>query len=255
MRSLILNKKMKTLGILGGVGPQTTSEVYLSVIDLVRKSSAEKYPPIVIYNLPFPFIIEDEVIIQGKNSEKMLPYLIEGAKILEKSGASFGILPCNTLHKYIDNIRESVKMPFLSILDEVAKKTSSMRVKKVGVLATQSTVNSNLYKSVLEENRIEIIYPSELDQKVLNLTIVSLLKGEKNNQCGEKIKKICENLIGKGAECILLACTDLQLILSSIKLSVPILDTTEVLIEASVREILVDTFLGKMSAKKPILQG
>jgi len=79
---------MKTLGIIGGLGPQTTAKIYLSVVDLVRKSGEDKYPPIVIYNLPFPFTIEREAIIQGVNSEKMLPYLINGAKVLEKAGAS-----------------------------------------------------------------------------------------------------------------------------------------------------------------------
>lgn len=80
---------MKTLGILGGLGPQTTSKIYLRIVDLVRKSGKDKYPPIVIYNLPFPFIIEKEAIVQGVNSEKMLPYLIDGAKVLEKAGACF----------------------------------------------------------------------------------------------------------------------------------------------------------------------
>lgn len=109
---------MKTIGILGGVGPETTSHVYHSIINLFRKSQLKRYPSIVIYNLPFPFVIEKEVIIDGINSHKMIPYLIRGAKILEKAGADFGILPCNTLHKYIERIRRVVKIPFLSILDE-----------------------------------------------------------------------------------------------------------------------------------------
>jgi len=85
-KNVVKLKNMKTLGILGGIGPQTTSKIYLSVIDSIRKKGAEKYPPIVIYNLPFPFVIENEAIVQGINSEKMISYLIDGAKILEKSG-------------------------------------------------------------------------------------------------------------------------------------------------------------------------
>src|SRR3989338_9227039 len=123
---------MKTLGILGGVGPQTTSKVYLSIIKLIREKGEEKYPPIVIYNLPFPFVIENEAIIQGINSEKMIPYLIDGAKILEKSRIDFGILPCNTLHKFIGEIRKAVKFPFISILEETVLVLKTKGVKKIG---------------------------------------------------------------------------------------------------------------------------
>lgn len=82
-------KTIKTLEIIGGLGPETTSKVYLRVIDLIRKGGSKKYPAIVIYNLPFPFQIEREAIIEGVNSQKMIPYLIKGAKVLEKAGASF----------------------------------------------------------------------------------------------------------------------------------------------------------------------
>src|SRR3989344_3312743 len=109
------------------------------------------YPSIVIYNLPFSFAIEKEAITQGKNSERMIPYLVEGAKILEKAGADFGILPCNTLHKHINEIRASVKIPFLSILEETFLSLQSLKVKTVGVLATQTTVDSKIYSGVLQK--------------------------------------------------------------------------------------------------------
>ena len=67
---------MKTIGILGGVGPETTSHVYNSIINIFRKDGKENYPSILIYNLPFPFTIEKEAIIEGRNSEKMIPLMI-----------------------------------------------------------------------------------------------------------------------------------------------------------------------------------
>lgn len=229
---------MKTLGILGGVGPQTTSKVYLSIIDLVRKSKEDKYPPIVIYNLPFPFIIEDEAIIQGINSEKMVPYLIDGAKILEKAGANFGILPCNTLHKYINEIRESVKFPFLSILDETAAQLKLLKIQTVGILATKTTVESDIYGDVLKKNGISILYPTKTEQNDINNIIVELISGKESDIHGQKIEIICGSLSKKGATGVLLACTDLQLATSNINSPVPLIDTTEVLIRASMRELV-----------------
>jgi aspartate racemase len=227
---------MKTIGILGGVGPETTSKIYHSIIDLFRKNKKDKYPAIIIYNLPFPFVIENEAIIEGKNSHKMLPYLIDGAKILEKAGANFGILPCNTLHKYIKEIRDSVKMPFLSILEETASHLKSLKIKSVGVLATKTSVQDRLYDDVLKGCGINVLYPTKDEQHTLDKIIIELINNEKNNIQGKKIEMICSSLQKNGAEGILLACTDLHNATFNIK--IPVIDTTEILINASVREMI-----------------
>lgn len=232
-----INIIMKTLGILGGVGPQTTAEVYLSVVRQLRERSGGKYPPILIYNLPFPYSFEQEIIVEGKNLEKMLPYLLEGAKILEKSGANLGILPCNTLHKFIDEIRNSVSFPFLSILEETAFELKNKKIKKVGMLATESTIQSKLYEAVLSENDINIVYPNRAEQDDINHIIIELLEEHNTDQGHEKIKAICNRLYHSGAECILLACTDLQLAVVDMKIDIPVIDTAQVIIDASVREM------------------
>ena len=230
--------KAKTIGILGGVGPETTSKIYHSIINYFRESGEKKYPSILIYNLPFPFVIENEAIIEGKNAKKMLPYLIDGAKILEKGGADFGILPCNTLHKYIQEIRASVKIPFLSILDETVLELKSMNAGNVGILATETTVREKLYDDILQKNGINILYPARIEQDRINKIIVELLNNKNNLSQEKEIKTICSSLYKKGAKAVLLACTDLQIVTSKIHLAIPIIDTTQVLINASIRELL-----------------
>ncbi|MDO8664026.1 MAG: amino acid racemase [Candidatus Liptonbacteria bacterium] len=226
---------MKTIGILGGLGPETTSKIYHSIIDLFRKNKSATYPSIIIYNLPFPFAIEKEAIVEGRNSEKMLPYLVDGAKILEKAGASFGILPCNTLHKYIQEIRNAVKIPFLSILDETVSKLKSMKIHTVGILATETSVRDKLYNSILEKNGINLLYPTKTEQNNLNRIILELINEEKDDIQGQMIEKICSSLRKRGAKSILLACTDIQI--ATFKSEIPIIDTTEILIQASMREL------------------
>lgn len=229
---------MKTLGILGGVGPETTSVVYHSIIDLFKKEKEDKYPSILIYNLPFPFVIEKEAIIEGRNSQKMIPYLIEGAKILEKAGADFIILPCNTLHKYTKEICEAVKIPFLSILEETAARLEKMNINNIGVLATETTVKDGVYNDILKKNGINFLYPTRLEQNNINKIIVGLLNGKKNKPQEKEIKMICSSLEKRGAKAILLACTDLQIITTNTNISLPIVDSTEILIKASVRELI-----------------
>lgn len=228
---------MKTIGILGGVGPETTSKIYHSIIDAFREKGQKKYPSILIYNLPFPFVIEKEAIIEGRNSRKMIPYLIEGAKTLEKGGADFGILPCNTLHKYIDEIRESVKIPFLSILDKTVIQLKLMTIKNVGILATETTVSDKLYDDIFINNGIDFLYPTRAEQDNINRIIVDILNDRENESQKKIIEKVCLSLQDKGVEAILLACTDLQIVMPDICVSIPIIDSTEVLIKASLKEM------------------
>jgi aspartate racemase len=231
---------MKTIGILGGVGPETTSKVYHAIIDFFKKNGQEKYPAILIYNLPFPFSIEKEAIVDGINSQKMLSYLVDGAKILEKSGANFGILPCNTLHKYIEEIRESVKMPFLSILDETVLQLKSMGIKTVGILATETTVKDKLYNGILLKNNINFLYPNRDEQNKINKIIIEILNGNKDGIQKKEIEIVCSSLHKNGADAILLACTDLQNIISDIYLHIPVVDSTDILIKASIRELTTE---------------
>lgn len=229
---------MKTLGILGGVGPQTTTKIYHSIINSFRKKGVNRYPSIVIYNMPFPFVIENEAILEGKNVHKMIPYLIKGAKVLEKSGASFGILPCNTLHKFIDRVRKSVNIPFLSILEETVIFLKSLNIKTVGLLATQTSVKDGLYKNILGRNKIGVIYPPKSIQKNLDKTIIKILSNKTTNIDKKKLKKICNNMQkNKKIGALLLACTDLQSIAYDVKLKIPLIDTTDILIKASLREL------------------
>jgi len=227
---------IKTLGILGGVGPGTTAKIYLSIVESFRKK-AKNYPSIIIWNLPFPFAIEKEVIVKGINSQKMLPYLIDGAQILEKAGATFGILPCNTLHKYLEDIRKSVNIPFLSILDESAAYLDSLNIKKVGILATKTTVTDRLYDGALKIRGIETFYPDKKEQEALDRTIIQLIEEKTKGNYNDAIAHACKALKKKGAQAILLACTDLQLSGSHINIKIPIIDTTAILINASVREL------------------
>ncbi len=230
---------MKTIGILGGVGPDTTAKIYLSVVKQIKKEKG-KYPPIVIYNLPFPSSIEEDVIIKGKNVSKMLPYLIDGTKVLEKSGADFGILPCNTLHTYIEQIRAKTRIPFLSILEETVRCVIEKKMNTVGILATETTINTNIYQNAFERSDVKLVRPTVGEQRVINAIIVEILNGIKNRTQRERLFNICNALKQRGAEAILLACTDLQLILSGNYQGLLIIDTTEVLIDSSVRIILKD---------------
>ena len=122
-------------------------------------------------------------------------------------------------------------------MEETTQKLKSLKIKKVGILATQSTINSKIYSTVLQKDNIALLYPTKPEQTEINKIIVELLNGRKNNSQAVKIKGIIDSLRKKGVECILLACTDLQLAVGEINSPISIINTTEVLIQASVREL------------------
>ncbi len=112
---------MKTVGIIGGLGPSTTAEFYLEVIFACQKENKTNRPPALIWNVPISYKIEREAIVESRGKERLVPFLIDAAKRLEKGGADFLVMPCNSLHTFIGEIRRSVKIPVLSIVEETAK--------------------------------------------------------------------------------------------------------------------------------------
>ena len=130
-----------------------------------------------------------------------------------------------------------MNIPFLSILEETVLRLKKLKVRTVGILATQSTVDSKIYSSILQKNKISVLYPSKTEQDEINKIIVKALNGETEFD-NKKIRTIFNFFHKRGAEIILLACTDLQLATSKIKSPIPVIDTTEILIQASVRELI-----------------
>ena len=109
---------MKSVGVIGGVGPETTSEFYLKVIFQCQKLNTIERPSVVIASVPLLFEIERDLLSSNKGKERYIPFLVNEAKRLEKSGVDFIVMPCNSLHVFINEIREAVKIPVLSIVEE-----------------------------------------------------------------------------------------------------------------------------------------
>src|SRR3989344_3608045 len=104
---------MKSVGIIGGLGPETTSEFYLDVVFSCFKKDKTARPSIVIASVPLPYQIEEDLIMRSEGAERYIPFLITEAQRLEKSGMDFIVMPCNSLHVFIEQIRSSVKVPVL----------------------------------------------------------------------------------------------------------------------------------------------
>lgn len=227
---------MKTAGIIGGLGPETTSKFYLEVVFECFEKDKVKRPPMLIWNVPLPYQIEEEFITKAEGEEKYLPYLIDAAQRLENGGADFIVIPCNSVHILINEVRKDVNIPVLSIIEETVSYLKNKNISEVGVLATSATIRKKLYEDKLQQNNINVVRPDEKDQEQMGDIINNLVHSRHSNVDKQRLIEITKKLIEKDARTILLACTDLQLITPEIE-DAEVIDTMDILVQATMREV------------------
>lgn len=227
---------MRTVGIIGGLGPETSAKFYLEIVNLCMKNEIKQRPPILVWNTPIPIDIEEELLINNTGEKKYLPFLIEAAITLEKAGANFLVMPCNTMHIFIEQIRNAVNIPVLSIVDETISVIKKGEITKVAILATTTTINKKLFQNKLDAIGVKEIIPNKEQQKKLNRMIHNLVIGKHNLDDKIEIGQIISEIKKCGARNIILACTDLQLIIEEMP-DIKIFDTMKVLAEATTNEI------------------
>ncbi len=229
---IVQKKKIKAIGVLGGMGPEATALFYLSLIKQCQKQYNAKfdgdYPEIFIYNLPIP-----DVVKGIKKPVETLAYLVRGTKKLEAIGADFIVMPCNTATYFYKDIIKEISIPFLSIVAETAKKIKFRGCKKAGLLATKTTIENKIYEEDFKKAGIELIVPKETEK--VNEVILNILEGKKLESDRQTLKKVAKELEKQGAETIVLGCTDLPIILKQKDLNIEIFDTIEILAESTIK--------------------
>lgn len=232
-----MNKKnfpQKAIGVLGGMGPESTAIYYQAVIQQCQRQFGaqfdEDYPEIFIYNLPIP-----DVVLGLQKLEETQAALNRGALKIQDMGADFLVMPCNTAHFFYPGMVDVISIPFICIFLATAKKIRSLGLKKIGFLSTETTINNQCYDNDFQKNGIELMLPNSAEQKHLTKIILNILAGKKCAQDKKALIQIIGRMQRDGAEGIVLACTDLPILLKQHDVSIPILDTVEILAEATVQ--------------------
>lgn len=188
-------------------------------------------PGILISNVSFPKYLEDEIGVKGKPSKLILPYLINSIKQLERAGADFIVLPCNTLQDLLPILRKISKLEIIDLIEEASKQIEN-NLGKIGILSTKGTRNQRLYDKNLKNTKL--IYPSEKDQEKVSKIIVKIIRNQTTPQDKEFLENLIKKLTFQGCEKIILACTDLG---NLIKNNPDVLDTTEILIKSIIKKM------------------
>ncbi len=225
----------KIIGILGGMGPEATIDLFYKIIKFTSAEKDQDHLRIIIDNNPK--IPDRTAAILGKGEDPLLA-LQQTARNLEKAGADFIIIPCNTAHYFLPSIQESVKIPILNMIEETAKETQKRipQIQKVGLLASIGVYETKLYHQRFKKFNIEVISPEEKDKEEVMKAIYAIKAGDLSEGVKKSILKIAQELIDRGAGAIIAGCTEIPLIIKEGDISVPIIDPTQVLAKAAVQK-------------------
>ncbi len=223
---------MKTIGILGGMGPEASSDLYQQLIDRFYNragSDMHGYPQIIINNIPVPNIFQQAGTPIGK-------YLGEQTRLLEKAGAQVIGIACNSAHNYLDEIRKQItgSAELIDMIAEVARTVDSAGFHKVGLIST--SMSKPLYLRALEKEGLSSISLSSDEQSQVESIISQILSGVKTKILRDYLEDITTELLKQGAECIVLGCTDLPLLLRSSDVQFPLYSSTTVLADVLFRK-------------------
>ena len=216
--------KLKTIGLIGGMSWESTVTYYKIINEIVKEKLGGLHSAkCILYSIDFQEIEECQA---NGNWEKSGEILGEAANNLEKAGADFIVICTNTMHKVINQIKEKISIPILHIAEMTAEKILEKGLKNIALLGTKYTMEQDFYKSKLIEKEINVIIPDKNDIEIINKVIYDeLCLGTINSNSKKKFLEIVDKLRSKGAEGIILGCTEIGLLIKNEDTDVPLFDT------------------------------
>ena len=224
-------EKKPRLGILGGMGPQATQIFYQRILDRTdAECDQEHLPTLILSDTEVP---DRTAAILGGEEEKVFTRLLEDAQLLEREGCTAIAIPCNTSHYFVDRLQEQLHIPILHMVRETCKLLAQRGCRRVGILATDGTVQTHTYQKECAALGFEGVAPDESTQKlVMSIIYDEIKKGEKGSR--EKFAAIDRALRAMGCDAAILGCTELSVYRVYHGLPDFYVDALEVLVELSI---------------------
>jgi aspartate racemase len=225
---------MKTIGMIGGLGPESTVDYYQRFIEAFRQPGSLAAPEMVIYSVS----LEEVMTLAAKREWNHLVYLlVQKIKALHKAGADFAIITANTPHVVFDEVQEKSPIPLISIVAATCDRAKEMGVKRVGLLGTKFTMEENFFALPFTAAGISVAVPSASDQAYIQDKLMTEIElGIFTDDTRKGLIDIIDRLVRQEeVEAIILGCTELPLILKDGDSDTPFLNTTAIHVESVVR--------------------
>ncbi len=224
----------KTIGILGGMGPMATADLFREIVSLT--DAAEDADHIRVYIDNNTNIPDRTAAILGKG-EDPLPAMTESLRKLESCGADCILMPCNTAHYYLETLQSRTKIPFLDMLQiTVQACREHFPQKTAAILATEGTLRTGLYQDLLDAEGISFLTPDQAEQDALMRVIYDGVKaGRKADAYRSDMTAVTDALAARGADYFILGCTELPVAVEELGLALPSVNPTRELAKAAIR--------------------
>ncbi len=227
----------KKIGILGGMSPESTVEYYQYITRAYTERFGDYgYPEIIIYSVSFQAYVDWpnagrwDLVAQG---------LSQAAQKLEAAGADFVLIATNTMHLVLDQVQANVGLPLLSLLDAVGQAIQVHGLETVGLLGTKFTMEQGFYQDALARQNITVLVPEAEDRQYVNDVIYQeLVAGQIRDQSRAGYVVVIDKLAQRGAQGIILGCTEIPLLVSEADAGLPLFDTTRIHAEAALNYAL-----------------
>ena len=213
----------KTIGILGGMGPLATVDLFRKITVHTDAKSDQEHPRVVI-DSNTDIADRTEALLHG--GADPTPEMIKSAQHLERIGADVLIMPCNTAHCFYDAVAASVHIPMLHMIALTCDALRERGVKRAGLLATDGTVRTGIYQRAFADSGIELLTPEGDDQAAVMGVIYDGVKSGDLAYDTAAFRRACEGLLARGAETLILGCTELPLAFELYHLDYPAVDPT-----------------------------
>lgn len=224
----------KTIGILGGMGPLATADLFRKIVVMTKADSDNDHIRIFIDNNA---AIPDRTAAILRGGKDPTEEMASALRNLEKCGADCIIVPCNTAHYFIPRLQEMTDIPILNMLEITAREAAKrFPGKKGAILATTGTLSTGLYDRALAASGVDTVVPDEAQQKTLMYLIYDVVKASRPlREAAETWAKLLEELRGRGADYFILGCTELPILADNLDAPGPFIDPTSELAAAAIR--------------------
>lgn len=229
---------MKTIGLIGGLGPESTVDYYKAIIGAFNARYPERaYPEIIVYSTDLKRLLG---MVAAEAWPALSARLLEIVSALQRAGAEFAAIASNTPHIVFDELRRSSPLPLLSIVEETCRRAREMGLKRVGLMGTRLTMGADFYKRPFVSNGMTVVVPSEAEQRTLQERLFSEIElGLFKDSTRDELLAMAKRMVDEdGIDSLVLGCTELPLILTESRWGIPFLNTSAIHCESIVRRCL-----------------
>jgi aspartate racemase len=232
---------MKTVGIIGGIGPESTIAYYRSIIaSFLKRKNDGGYPSIIINSIDLRKLLD---LVEANDLDAVIEYVVSELEKLARAGADFGAISSNTPHIVFDQIRRRSPIPLISIVDTTCEVAGGLGVKKLGLFGTRFTMQGRFYPDLFSRAGMTIVLPDQNEQAFIHDRYMSeFVSGIFLPETRERLLEIVARMkVRDGIDAVILGGTELPLILRSADVrdaGIPFLDTGQIHCEAIVAELL-----------------